>query len=122
MPARLWPNQSVTLNTESTSLVNSHNSLLHRTKLIRVKSAGTMYTNAEQYGTVGCPVPDALTNGSAPAAVQRECTLGNMAAYVVKATSSKDVSKAVKFAAKYNLRLRIKNVRDLVFQNSHEEC
>jgi hypothetical protein len=69
-----------------------------------------MYTNVEQNGNVGCPVPDAKADGTAPAAVQGECTLGNMAAYVVKATSAKDVSKAVKFAAKYNLRLRIKNV------------
>jgi hypothetical protein len=72
-----------------------------------------MYTNVEQSGAVGCPVPNAVADGSAPAPVEGECTLGNMAAYVVKATSSKDVSEAVKFAAKYNLRLRIKNVRSL---------
>jgi hypothetical protein len=70
-----------------------------------------MYTNAEQYGNVGCPVPNAEANGTAPARVDSECTLGNMASYVVKATSAQEVSKAVKFAAKYNLRLRIKNVR-----------
>lgn len=32
--------------------------------------------------------------------------------YVVNATCADDVAKAVKFAAKYNLRLRIKNVRN----------
>ena len=69
-----------------------------------------MYTNAEQYGNVGCPVPNAGTNGSAPDRIESECTLGNMASFVVKASSANDVSKAVKFAAKYNLRLRIKNV------------
>ncbi|KAI1266333.1 FAD-binding domain-containing protein [Xylariaceae sp. FL1019] len=71
--------------------------------------SGVMYTNFEQYGTVGCPVPEPLTNGSAPAAIQGECTSGNMPAYVVDVKSAEDVAESVKFAAKYNLRLRIKN-------------
>ncbi|KAI0141762.1 FAD-binding domain-containing protein [Xylariaceae sp. FL1272] len=72
-------------------------------------ASGVMYTNFEQYGTIGCPVPEPTTNGSAPAAIQGECTSGNMPSYVVNVTSVKDVAEAVKFAAKYNLRLRIKN-------------
>jgi FAD/FMN-containing dehydrogenase len=68
-----------------------------------------MYTDSEQNGMVGCPVPNPGTNGTAPPRIDTECTLGNMASYVVKAGTAEDVSKAVKFAAKYNLRLRIKN-------------
>jgi FAD/FMN-containing dehydrogenase len=60
----------------------------------------------------GCPVPDLKSDGSAPDPVDAECTLGAMPHYVVNATCADDVAKAVKFAAKYNLRLRIKNVRN----------
>ncbi|CAJ2499890.1 Uu.00g027430.m01.CDS01 [Anthostomella pinea] len=82
-----------------------------RAKLVAeiLSLAGVMYTNFEQYGTIGCPVPDSNTNGSAPAAIEGECTIGNMPSYVVNATSVDDVAAAVKFAAEYNLRLRIKN-------------
>ncbi|KAF2177939.1 FAD-binding domain-containing protein [Zopfia rhizophila CBS 207.26] len=71
--------------------------------------AGVMYTNWEQEGTAGCPVPDPPSNGSYPSPVEGDCTLGGMSAYVVNATSADDVAKAVKFAAKYNLRFRVKN-------------
>ncbi|RWA11321.1 hypothetical protein EKO27_g3777 [Xylaria grammica] len=71
--------------------------------------AGVMYTNLEQLDTVGCPVPTANEDGSAPDAIDAECTLGNMPAYVVDVTSAAQVAEAVKFAAEHNLRLRIKN-------------
>lgn len=57
----------------------------------------------------GCPVPKSMTNGSAPAAINGTCALGNMPSYVVNATSADDVQAAVKFAAGHHLRLRIKN-------------
>jgi cell division inhibitor SulA len=106
---RLWLQRSGILNTELIFLVSEQASYLTVT-ISLMEIAATMYTNVEQWGNVGCPVPNALTNGSAPAPVEGECTMGNMAAYVVKATSAEDVSEAVKFAAKNNLRLRIKNV------------
>jgi hypothetical protein len=59
----------------------------------------------------GCPVPLAEANGSAPLPIEAQCLVGNMASYVVNATSGNDIQAAVKFAAQYNLRLRIKNVR-----------
>lgn len=34
-----------------------------------------------------------------------------MSHYVVNATSADDIAKSVQFAAKYNLRFRVKNVR-----------
>lgn len=70
-----------------------------------------MYTTWELTADgAGCPVPRdvALTP------VNGTCTYGNLAPYIVDATSSADVVSAVKFAAKYNLRLRVKNVRPLV--------
>jgi FAD/FMN-containing dehydrogenase len=57
----------------------------------------------------GCPVPKSTTDGSAPAPINGTCALGNMPSYVVNATSTDDVQAAVKFAARYNLRLRVKN-------------
>ncbi|KAI0459092.1 FAD-binding domain-containing protein [Xylaria acuta] len=71
--------------------------------------AGVMYTNLEQISEIGCPLPDPTEDGSAPAAIDSECTLGNMPSYVVNATSTAQIAKAVKFAAEHNLRLRIKN-------------
>ncbi|GAP91265.1 putative FAD-binding domain-containing protein [Rosellinia necatrix] len=71
--------------------------------------AGVMYTNLEQISQIGCPIPDPNEDGSVPAPVDRACTLGNMPSYVVNATSTAQIQKAVKFAALYNLRLRIKN-------------
>ncbi|KAI8950396.1 FAD-binding domain-containing protein [Xylaria longipes] len=71
--------------------------------------AGVMYTNLEQISEIGCPIPDPTEDGSAPAAIDSECTLGNMPSYVVNATSTVQIANAVKFAAEHNLRLRIKN-------------
>jgi hypothetical protein len=73
-----------------------------------------MYTNWEQtWDLAGCPVPDLPSDGSAPPAVNAPCTLGAMSNYVVNATGTDDIVQAVKFAARYNLRFRIKNVRAL---------
>lgn len=73
--------------------------------------AGSMYPLWEMNGPLGCPVPDPRPDGAAPSAViSPECTIGGMAAYVVNATKQEHVSAAVSFAAKYNLRLRIKSV------------
>jgi hypothetical protein len=73
--------------------------------------AGSMYPVWEMNGPLGCPVPDPLPNDDAPSAViSPECTIGGMAAYVVNATKKEHVGAAVSFAAKYNLRLRIKSV------------
>ncbi|KAI1310653.1 FAD-binding domain-containing protein [Xylaria venustula] len=71
--------------------------------------AGVMYTNLEQISEIGCPVPDPNDDGSAPDAVDAECTLGNMPSYVVNVTSTAQIVASVKFAAEHNLRLRIKN-------------
>lgn len=70
-----------------------------------------MYTNWEQIenGT-GCPVLDANADGTVPGPVEGECTLGGMASFVVNASSVGDVVETVKFATKYKLRFRIKNV------------
>ena len=71
-----------------------------------------MYTNFEQTEDLeGCVVPPLNANGTISGPVEGKCTLGNMPSYVVNATSADDISAAVKFAAEYNLRLRIKNVR-----------
>ena len=70
--------------------------------------AAVQYTNYEfdEDGN-GCPVPDtALSVG-----LTGECVLGGLATYVVNVTSVQQISTAVEFAAKYNLRLRVKNVR-----------
>ena len=70
-----------------------------------------MYTNWEQSDDLsGCVVPDPKADGSAPDPVNSECTLGALPAFIVQATSTQDVVEGVKFAAQYNLRLRIKNV------------
>lgn len=77
--------------------------------------AGSMYPIWEQNGPLGCPVPDPLPGGAAPSAViSPDCTIGGMAAYVVNATKKEHIAAAVSFAAKYNLRLRIKNVRTMI--------
>ena len=66
-----------------------------------------MYTNMEftSNGT-GCPVPAAAPEKG----LDGSCELGALGSYFVQATSPDDVSHAVKFAAKHNLRLRVKNV------------
>ena len=70
-----------------------------------------MFTNWEQREDLaGCPVPDPPENGTAPAPVAGNCTLGAMPHYVVNASCVDDIAKAVEFSARYNLRLRIKNV------------
>lgn len=71
--------------------------------------AALMYTNYELApGNVGCVTPPTVP--SAPI-TNATCTIGGLAAYIVNATTVDHVSRAVKFAAAYNLRLRIKNVR-----------
>ena len=69
--------------------------------------SAAMFTNWEfdDQGK-GCPQP--LIEPTGP--LNGTCTLGALPAYEVLATSAKDVSLAVGFAAKYNLRLRVKNV------------
>ena len=75
----------------------------------KIIPAAVQYTNYEfdQDGD-GCPVPDTVP--STP--LTGECVLGGLATYIVNVTSVQQISKAVSFAAKYNLRLRVKNVRD----------
>lgn len=76
-----------------------------------------MYTNWEQDDDLsGCPVPDLKEDGSAPDPVEADCTLGAMSHYVLNATSADHAAEAVKFAAKNNLRFRIKNVRCGIFR------
>ena len=70
--------------------------------------AAVQYTNYEfDQNGAGCPVPDTVP--STP--LTGECVLGGLATYIVNVTSVKEISKAVVFAAKHNLRLRVKNVR-----------
>jgi hypothetical protein len=65
-----------------------------------------MYTNWEQdENGKGCPVPDEPVTSP----VSDDCTLGGMASYVINATTADQIADAVKFAATWNLRLRIKN-------------
>ncbi|PLB53578.1 FAD-binding domain-containing protein [Aspergillus steynii IBT 23096] len=68
--------------------------------------AAMMYTNMEftSNGT-GCPVPAAAPEKG----LDGSCELGALGSYFVQATSADDISQAVKFAAKHNLRLRVKN-------------
>ncbi|KZW00931.1 FAD-binding domain-containing protein [Exidia glandulosa HHB12029] len=65
-----------------------------------------MYSNWEvtEDGT-GCPVPRNVSLTP----VQGTCTYGNLAPYIVDATVAQDIVNSVKFAAKYNLRLRVKS-------------
>ena len=71
-----------------------------------------MYTTWEQTEDLeGCIVPPLNANGDAPTAIPGKCTLGNMPAYVVNATSADDIAAAVDFSAKHNLRFRVKNVK-----------
>jgi hypothetical protein len=70
-------------------------------------TAAMMYVNNEfDWNGSGCPVPNMVP--SSP--LSGPCVLGALGTYFVNAQSAEDVSLAVKFAAKYNLRLRIKNV------------
>lgn len=79
-----------------------------------------MYTNWEQTADLkGCPVPDFLADGSAPPPVKGTCTLGGMSNYMVNATGVDDIVASVKWAAKNNLRFRIKNVRDMAIFRFH---
>ncbi|KAM0664390.1 hypothetical protein ACQRIU_006972 [Beauveria bassiana] len=57
----------------------------------------------------GCPVPEPSANGSVPAPVAAECSLGRMPYYLVNVTDADEVAKSVQFASKYNLRFRVKN-------------
>lgn len=68
------------------------------------------YTNWEQNGDQGCYIPVLPADGSAPAPIQGNCTLGDMSSYVVNATSVDDIVTTVNFAAEKKLRFRIKNV------------
>ncbi|EIN13056.1 FAD-binding domain-containing protein [Punctularia strigosozonata HHB-11173 SS5] len=69
------------------------------------KPNALMFTNWEVDDGEGCPQPYSLRDTP----LVGNCSLGALPAYEVLATSTVDVSAAVKFAAKYNLRLRIKN-------------
>lgn len=65
-----------------------------------------MYSQLEQDDAGnGCPLPDDPT-----APVKALCSLGSMPSYVVNATGPDAVGAAVRFAAQYNLRLRVKSV------------
>lgn len=80
-----------------------------------------MYTNWEQLddGSGGCFPPEALNiDGSLPAPFKTGCDLGAMSTYSVNATSAAEIAHTVKFAAKHNLRFRIKNV-SLFFLNGN---
>lgn len=69
--------------------------------------AAMMYTNTEFTSDgKGCPVPDKAPEKGLDA----PCELGALGTYFVHATSAEDISHAVQFAAKHNLRLRVKNV------------
>jgi hypothetical protein len=71
--------------------------------------AAAMFINLELGpNQSGCPTPSMVP--AAPGIVDETCQLGAQAAYEVNATSAHDISLSVKFAAKYRLRLRIKNV------------
>ncbi|KAJ4344564.1 uncharacterized protein N0V89_012308 [Didymosphaeria variabile] len=73
---------------------------------------GVMYTNFELGNTTknpGCPLPELPKDGSAPPPIAGDCTLGQTASYVVNVTDAVHIAQAVRFAAKYNLRFRIKN-------------
>lgn len=50
--------------------------------------------------TWGCPLDSPLWS---------TCSLGNLPVYIVNASDTKDIQKAVRFAAQHNLRLSIKN-------------
>ncbi|KAJ3492527.1 hypothetical protein NLG97_g5329 [Lecanicillium saksenae] len=88
------------------SLAKSKSNLQFRDSL----PAAVMYTNWEQSADLkGCPVPDLPADGSAPPPVKKICDLGAMSNYVVNATGVDDIVASVKWAAKYNLRFRVKN-------------
>ncbi|KAH7232860.1 hypothetical protein BKA59DRAFT_407539 [Fusarium tricinctum] len=57
----------------------------------------------------GCAIPDLQRNGSAPLPVKEKCEIGAMSHFLINATNVEDVAKSVQFAARYNLRFRIKN-------------
>jgi hypothetical protein len=67
----------------------------------------------------GCVTP--ATVPPPPGITDRTCVLGAQASYVVRAETAQDVSLAVKFAAKYNLRLRVKNVRSARLQRRNRQ-
>ncbi|KAF2122532.1 hypothetical protein BDV96DRAFT_593064 [Lophiotrema nucula] len=72
--------------------------------------AAVMYPIWENSGgDKGCPVPPLPANGSAPAPLEGNCTLGSVSPYIVNASCVDHIVNTVKVAAKYNLRLRIKN-------------
>lgn len=79
-------------------------------RLIDRYIAGLIYTTWEQVGDQGCYLPLLPADGSAPAPIQGNCTLGGMSSYVVNATNADDIAKTVKFTAEKKLRLRVKNV------------
>ncbi|RGP62981.1 FAD/fmn-containing protein [Fusarium sporotrichioides] len=57
----------------------------------------------------GCAIPDLQHNGSAPLPVEGKCEIGAMSHFLINATNVEDVAKSVRFAARYNLRFRVKN-------------
>ena len=70
-----------------------------------------MFTNNEfDQNGAGCPVPASIPTSP----LTGPCEFGALGIYFVNATTSEDVSLAVQFAAKYNLRLRVKNVKSFV--------
>lgn len=58
----------------------------------------------------GCAIPDLRNNESAPLPVEDECKVGAMPHFLINATNVEDIAKGVQFAARYNLRFRVKNV------------
>ena len=69
--------------------------------------AAVMYTENEfDENGRGCRVPNTVPT----APLKGDCVLGALVTYVVEATTSDQVVQSVQFAAKYNLRLVIKNV------------
>lgn len=57
-------------------------------------------------------MPNLKPDGSAPDPIDGACVLGGTSHYMVNATTVDDIAKSVRFAARFNLRFRVKNVRD----------
>ena len=85
-------------------LIQNHSEAAFRESI----PAAMMFTNNEfDENGKGCPIP--TSNASMPI-TNATCEFGALGQYFVNVTSPQDISLAVQFAAKYNLRLRVKNV------------
>ena len=90
-----------------TTLVNNKTNAQFRETI----PAAMMFTNNEfDQNGAGCPVPASVPTSP----LTGPCDFGALGIYFVNATTSEDISLAVQFAAKHNLRLRVKNVKSFV--------